>query len=378
MQALREFRIGEGGLLRRCEKAARLTTLRRQIVTAISVTWVPVVALGLINERSTGLRDPLIHTASLHVRLLVAIPLLLTLDQVFPRVCRGTLQQLVSQSFVPAAAQERFDRMLRKVTLVADSFVPELLLAFLAFGMGLAAVLDLLPATGLARRGPLTAARVWYGLANWPVLQFLLWRSLWRWVIWVRVLIGLCRIDLDLVAAHPDQCGGISFLRIPSIGYCATLLFAISAVLCSDQARRLEDVTLASLAPFLIVFITAGALLAFGPLLLFSPRLLRLRREGRVQYAGLGVAYGRSFHRQWIASGEPADRLAGSATQPLADLGGIYRETIDRLHPLLFDKRDLIVLLVATLLPMVPIMLWHVPRHDWEKLIGLLTGRSLR
>jgi hypothetical protein len=378
MQAIRDFRIGEGGLLRRCEKAVGLTTLRRQILTAISLTWVPVVALSLINERLTGLREPLVHAPSLHVRLLVAVPVLLTLDQVFPRVCRSALEQLAAQSFLPDSAQEPFDNLLRRSTRLADSLVPELLLALLAFGLGAGSVVGLVPNSALARSAGLSAAHIWYALADGPVLQFLLWRSLWRWAIWMFVLRGLAGLDLDLVAAHPDRRGGVSFLRIPSVGYCAGLLFAISTVLCSEQGQRLfRGVSLASFTPLLALFAAVGALLAFGPLLLFTPRLLQLRREGRVEYGALATAYARHFQREWIARGERAGQLTG-ATQPLADLTTVYRDTVDRLLPVLFDRRDLIALLVATLLPVVPVMLLKVPREDWKELLGLLTGSTLR
>jgi hypothetical protein len=377
--AIRNLRIGEGGLLRRFESAAHLTRLPQQILTALAITWFPVVALSLLNERLTGLREPLVHAPSLHVRLLVAMPVLLILDHVFPRSCRSTLEQLASQSFVPAAAEPRFERILRSAMRMADSLVPELLMAALALGFGVGALAGVVPKSGLPSEIGLTAAHVWYALADGPLLQFLLWRSLWRWAIWVRVLIGLARIELDLVPSHPDRRGGISFLRLPSLGYCSTLLFAISSVLCADQAPRFTfGGTLASYTPLLLVFGIVGALIAFGPLLLFSPQLIRLRRRGVVEYAGLGSRYGRRFERAWIHGGEPPDRLEGRDTQPLADLGSIYRDTVDRLRPLMFDGRDLVVLLVATLIPLVPVMLLHVPREDWSKLLGLLTGGALR
>jgi hypothetical protein len=315
----------------------------------------------------------------MHVRLLVAVPVLLILDHVFPRVCRSTLEQLVYQSFVPESAGDRFDRVLRGATRVADSLAPEVLLALLAFCLGIGALVGVVPTVGTGHRNVLTAAHAWYALADWPVLQFLLWRSLLRWAIWVRVLVGLSRIDLDLVPSHGDRRGGISFLRLPSIGYCGALLFAISSVLCADQVGRVHlDASLASFTPLVFVFATVGTLVAFGPLLLFSPLLLRVRRDALVRYSGLGTGYGRGFQRRWLDSRAPADQLQAGATQPLADLAAIYRDPIDSLRPLLFDRRDMIVLLVATLLPMVPVLLVHVPDEDWQRLIGILTGGALR
>src|SRR5581483_291785 len=180
----------------------------------------------------TGLREPLLHGPAMHVRLLVAVPVLLALDHVFPVVCRSTLEQLVSQSFVPESARDRFDKILRAATRVADSLLPEGLLVLVAACVAIGALVGVVPAVGPAPRGVLTAANVWYAVADWPVLQFLLWRSLLRWAIWVGVLVGLSRLRLDLVPSHGDRRGGISFLRVTSMGYCAALLFAISSVLC--------------------------------------------------------------------------------------------------------------------------------------------------
>ena len=131
-------------------------------------------------------------------------------------------------------------------------------------------------------------------------MQFLLWRSLWRWAIWVRVLIGLGRIELDLVPSHPDRRGGISFLRWPSTGYCSMLVFAISSMLCASQVTRFtaSGVTLKTFTPLLIAFAAAGTLIAFGPLLVFSPQLMRARRIGLIEYGRLGAEYGRGFQRR--------------------------------------------------------------------------------
>ncbi|MDQ3363809.1 MAG: hypothetical protein M3680_00050 [Myxococcota bacterium] len=110
------------------------------------------------------------------------------------------------------------------------------------------------------------------------MFEFLLFRSLWRWAIWVRVLGGLARIDLDPM--HPDRRGGIAFLRLPSIGYCAMLLFTVASVLCAEwHDLAFFGVTLVSFAPLLVLFAAVGTLVAFGPLLLFRCVSTSLRQR---------------------------------------------------------------------------------------------------
>jgi hypothetical protein len=372
-----EFRIGEGGLLRRFETVLRLTSLRRQIATAVAITWVPLMLLGFVSEWISGHPEPLLRDLSMHVRLLVAAPMFLLLDQQFPLVCRRMLEQVVDQSFVPEDAQPRFDRMLRGVTRLADSSLPELLLAALGVALGLGAFFGFLPVSGITRSTGLTAAQLWYALTDWPFFQFLLWRSLWRWGIWVRILIGLSRIDLNLVPTHPDRRGGISFFRYPSIDYCAILLFAISSVLCAEwRGRYFLGTTLASFKPLLAMFGAVATLIAFGPLLFFSPQLFRARRQGLVECDGFATTHNRRFQREWIDESDSEGRVSRN-TQQLAAAVEIYRETVFQLRLVLFYGRDVVILLVATLLPVFPVMLIRVPPEDWQGLLGLLTGGRL-
>src|SRR5690349_8324429 len=124
---LRDFHIGEGGLLRRFEKRTRLTSLPRQIATAIGVTWVPLVVFALLDEHLSGRREPLLHSAAMHVRLLIAAPVFLVLDRMFPWSCKITLEQLVANAMIPAPSLPRFERLLRSAARKTDAALPELL-----------------------------------------------------------------------------------------------------------------------------------------------------------------------------------------------------------------------------------------------------------
>jgi hypothetical protein len=154
------------------------------------------------------------------------------------------------------------------------------------------------------------------------------------------------------------------------------LMFALSSMLCASQVTRFtaSGVTLSTFAPLLLAFAATATLIAFGPLLLFSPQLFRARRLGLIEYGRLGAEYGRGFQNRWFSEHRPGAGLGPRSTQPLSDLAVTYRDTIDRFRVLLFDKRDVIALLMATLAPMVPVILMRVPTEDWRKLLTTLTG----
>jgi hypothetical protein len=371
-----DFQIGEGGLLRRFEVVAHLTRVGRQILTAVLVTWVPIMVLGLINEHLKGHPEPLLHHAATHVRLLVAAPVFLFIDTMFPRSCRIILEQLAFKNFVPDAAEPTLQRILRSGTRLANSWVPEALLMVLSIGLGISALLGIVPASGVVRGpGERTPAEIWYTLTDWPFVQFLLWRALWRWVIWVRIVFGLSRIQLDLVPTHPDRRGGISFLRLPSVGYCAFLLFAVASMLCAEWGERLTfDRSFRGFLPLLALFAGAGGLIAFGPLLAFAPQLFRARRQGIIDCGGRACDEGRRFQRRVAQARAIDDPAAAVEVSALCDVGVVYREAVDRLQIVLVDRRDLIALLIATLLPVLPMMVLRIPMEDWRGLASMLTG----
>jgi hypothetical protein len=354
-----EFRIGEGGLLHRVERVAHLTSLRRQIITVVAATWLPLLVVGAVTELVTDREAPLLRDLAVHVRFLVATPVFLILDHVFPRSCRNALNELVASSFVAPEAEPRFEQLIRRASRVADSSA-ELLLAALAMALGLLGAAGLVPLGGLGRGTPLTAVQLWYALIGWPMFQFLLWRSLWRWAIWAAILYGLSRLRLRLVPTHPDRHGGLGFLTLPSNRYCALLLFALSSVLCAEW----------------------GTKLAFSSAVASSRSSSRSSPPARSSRSDrCSCSCRSSTERGSRASRNVASRRAsmggGSSGTGCREARSRCWANVDRMRPVLVDTRGLVVLLVATLLPVVPLMLAHVPREDWSILLKMLTGGRL-
>ena len=370
---LRDLRLGEGGLLHRIELRARLTGLRQQLVAAVALTWVPLLALGLVSELVLGRRDPLLRDVSVHVRLLVAAPVFVVIDRSCPAAGRNTLVRLVREGFVRPSDEPRLANIARSARQLTDSTIPEVFLGLAAFGVGVAGVFGVVSLGGLARNGRLSASQIWYGLAAWPFFQFLLWRSLWRWVVWGRILFAVSRIDLVLVPSHPDKRGGVTFLSQPSISYCALFLFAVSSVLSAEWAEKISIPNVERLDPLLVAYVVAAALIAFGPLLPFAPMLERARNAGLEQCGELATSFARHLQAEQAATDTPIS----VNPERLAYMTIIFNESVDRVRVVLFDRRDVIVLLVATLLPVVPVALAQIPREDWTVLLKLVTGARL-
>ncbi len=367
-------RIGEGGPLRRLELLCGLTTVGRQTVAFLVVAWCPLLAFGLVHEAVTARADPLLHHVATHVRLLVAAPLFLLLDAWFPALCRQMLALLVEQSFVADDDRERFDALVRRAKQRSDSWVVEAMLVVLAVGLGAAALFGALPVTGLSVRTGPAISRIWFALVSLPLVEFLLLRSLWRWAVWGTILVELARLGLKVVPTHPDRCGGIAFLRLPSLRYCTVFLFAVASVMAAEWGDRLAvHADPSGLRPVLLLFVTVAIVVAIGPTLVLTPQLQAARYAGLQQIAELSSRANRHFHERFAASGGQ-DVPDAVEAQGLAAITALYQETVDKLQYTLFRRSDLLVLAAATTFPVIVALVARVPARDWMQLGGSLFG----
>jgi hypothetical protein len=111
-----------------------------------------------------------------------------------------------------------------------------------------------------------------------------------------------------------------------------------------------------------------------GPLLAFSPHLMRARRAGLRKYGKLASRYVEEFDQKWVRGGAPADeQLIGSADiQSLADLGNSF-EIIKGIRPIPFTKETVIQFIVIIMLPVLPLTLTIMPLEELiTKFLGVI------
>jgi hypothetical protein len=372
-----ELRLGIGGPLYRVERAARVERVRRLIPLLIAVTWVPLCVFALVQWARRGASDSLIRDWSVHGRLLVAMPVIVSAERLLDQIARVALARVFDEELVPPASAPKVRAMLRAVERWRDAAWFESLLLVAALVVGIASLVGWIPTSGvLAGSGTYRydGVRLWYGLVSLPIFQLILWRSLFRFALWLRVLVGLARTPLALIATHADRHGGIAFLRMPSIVYGALLLLATSAVLCGGWATEIakRGVPMATFRSPFLVFVVLGVVVVLVPLLMFTPQLWRARVVGLRRYGGLVTDYARRFQTRWIESGDRTALLGTPDIQSLADLLNAYQHSVAELGTMLFGKRDIVVVAAAALLPAVPLLFLEGPAHEVVKRVARL------
>jgi hypothetical protein len=374
------FHIGIGGPFHRLERAAGVDKLGRLVPLLVGATWAPLALLTLAEWMLERRPEPLLRDLSVHARLLIALPLLLFSQRFLDRSCGTAIARLFDEGYVPAASTARVRALLRRVERWRDAALPEALLLLVALGAGIATLVGWLAPTGLAHglsESRLGAVRIWYALLSLPLFQFVLWRSLLRWALWVCVLVGLARVPLRLLPAHADRCAGLSLLKQPTLAYWPVLLLAASSVLCAGWVTQvtLYGASIDRFRPVFVGCVLIGVVVALAPLLVFLPQLVRARLLGLRQYGGLVSDYTQRFNEHWIDRTERPDLLGTPEIQSFADLSTAYRENVEKIGFVIFGVADGLLLLVAALVPALPFLFLQGSAHDAiKKLLGLVAG----
>jgi hypothetical protein len=179
-----------------------------------------------------------------------------------------------------------------------------------------------------------------------------------RLFIWFRFLWQVNRINLNLIPTHPDRCGGLSFIGKGSYAY-APILFAQGAILAGIVAGRVlyRAESLQSFKFQIGGFIVFFLLVVLGPLLMFTPRLSKVRRKGLADYGLFAQRYVERFDRKWLGGSSPSEELLGAADiQSLADLGNSY-DIVREMRVIPFGLQDVSRLALAAAAPLSPLLL---------------------
>jgi hypothetical protein len=344
------------------------------------------MAWAIINAKVFAgvVEEPLLQHFGVHVRCLVAIPLLIAAESVAEAISRRIFPYFVTSGIVTEASQPRFVELLRKAVRLRDSWlvsaviaVMVLLLAWRFTGADEALHTDALAwavssKTGQPRVG---FGGWWFLFVVRPVLTFLLLHWVWRLVIVAVLFWRIAHLDLRLVPTHPDRTGGLGFLEQAPIAF-SLIVLAMSAVIASHWAHQIlyHQTHVTSLQLPLAVFVAAMLVLFLGPFLLFSLQLRTLKRRSLLEYGALVGEHGWLVQQRWIV-GEPVEDtglLDAPELGPVADTVSMY-EAVERIRMAPLGKQSIIAVVAPALLPMIPVVAIEVPvKETLLKLLGAL------
>jgi hypothetical protein len=361
-----------------------LQLVRRRIVVIALLAWLPLLLLTLVGHQAFGgVAIPFVADAEVHVRFLVAVPLLVAAELLVHHRMRQVPQLFLDRHLIPEDALPRFREALASVLRLRNSVAAEVLLILFVYGVGVLVIwrhyvaIDAATwyATPSSSGAQLSLAGIWFGYVSLPIFQFLLIRWYFRVFIWARFLWLVSRIPLNLLPMHPDRAGGLGFLSISVQGF-VMIAVAHGAMLAAYLADRILH-TGATLPSFMFeigAIVAFVLVLALGPLFVFSVQLAAAKRRGTLEYNTLAERYVRDFDTKWLRGGaQPGEELLGSGDiQSLTDLGSSL-DVVKEMRTVPIVRADVALLVGATLLPISPLLLTMMPLEELlQKLMGVL------
>ena len=134
-----DFSLVLGGplfqLLRRAHLSDNALTLARQRVIVISLlAWLPLLVLSALEGKALGgsAAIPFLLDVEVHVRFLVAMPLLIAAELVVHQRMRTLLKGFLERQLIPESAMTRFDAAIASLLRLRNSVLAEVLLIALS------------------------------------------------------------------------------------------------------------------------------------------------------------------------------------------------------------------------------------------------------
>jgi hypothetical protein len=371
--------IFDGGPPLRLEKSLGLIKpdQRRSVQRAalvVLIVWAPLVIFSAIESLALGENrlGSLMGDLTVISRYLIATPLFILAEEFTILRIGQIARHFIDAGIVTARDRPRFDAIIGQARKFLNSASVELLVVILAY-LTVIVLTQTFPTEDIPpwhkASGGVTGyswAGWWHALVSVPVALVLLLGWLWRILIWGLFLFQVSRLDLQLVAAHPDLVGGLQFVGL-SVRAFLLLSFAISTTVAGGVAQRVlyTGTSFFSFIYVIIAVVILSLLLFVGPLLVFGRKLVEARRRGIIDYGGLAGAVGSQLEKKWLDDRKSVNEGALDV-QHFSATTDLYQvvSNVYQMKPFPVATQDLIALIVVTLLPFLPALLFEIPLNE--------------
>jgi hypothetical protein len=341
--------------------------LAYQIALAVLIAWLPLLILTAYQGAAFGntVQVPFLVDLVQYARFLVALPCAIALGHyVNPRLA-SVLNSFLQGNIVTDKDVPRFEAAIVRAKTLRSSIIAEVVILALVF-LYTSLRLHRESSTDIsswhyARHGALisaTAADWWFLWVSMPLLLFgwFLWG--WRLGVWTYLLFRISRLDLRVVATHPDRTGGLNFIQVGMRRF-SVLVFAISCILCASIGEEIlfNGATLRSYELELALFFLMCLAVILGPLMMFTPILIRSKLEYWGKYGPLAGSYVQGFDEKWFVQADYRHHsLLGSPDlQSLADLRHSYAG-ISEMRTVLVSRTTVGIFGIAYVVPAIPLL----------------------
>lgn len=379
-----DFSLVIGGPLYQLYLATRLARdpldliIRRTVVIAL-VCWLPLLVLtAAAGKLASGVAVPFARDPEVHIKLLLAVPLLIVAEKLVHERIRIVVLQFLHRNIIAAEDHVRYEKVIDSAMRIRDSFLIEILLFVVVIGVGFwmwrenlsltvsSVTLSSWYAVNDGSAWHLTKAGKYYAFVSLSIFRFLLLRWYFRLLIWYRFLWDVKGLPLQFNFYHPDRAAGLGFLSISLVAFSPVFVAQTTALAGVIYTRilysgeRLTDfkVEIAGALLFCLLVVTV-------PLTFFTVKLERAGRIAKREFGVLSSRYVDDFRSKWVKGNVgPDEHLLGTPDmQSLADLANSFNVVVG-MNILPVTKRTLMRVLLAIGAPLAPLIFTLFPLHE--------------
>jgi hypothetical protein len=383
-----DFSLVLGGPLYQLYLATRLARphlelVVRRMLAASLICWLPLLVLAAVaGQLTSGAPIPFLRDPEVHIRFLVALPMLIASEVFVHDRMRNIVSQFLSRNIIASEDRPHFEKLIASAMSLRNSVVIEivLLVATVPLGAWLSGRNFALHLSSWFQNydpagSHLTAGGWYYVFVSLAIFRFILLRWYFRLFIWYRFLWQVRAIPLHFNLFHPDRAGGIGFLSSSTDAFTPVFVAqtAVVAGTIFTQIRYTGEKLPQYLTEITGVLIFVVLTLTF-PLGFFFVQLQNAARRAKREFGILASSYVDDFHRKWIEGrNSAAEPLLGTSDiQSLADLANSF-EVISRIRMIPISKEVLSRLVINVAIPFLPLIFTMVPLAELlEKVLKIM------
>jgi hypothetical protein len=378
-----EFSIIRGGLMDRFLHLLKISSPQndsalRKIVFFISITWIPLLLISAFEGLLWGenIQIPFIIEFATHIRLLLAIPLLVAAEKIVDARVKISINQFRRSGLIAESGLPKFEIARVKADRMCESVWAEvIILVFIVLNLFFRINANEIGLTtwvfpDIADQNALSFAGYWAAFVSLPIFQFMLLRWIWRWFIWLRLLNLISKSDLRLLPLHPDKSGGLGFLGESPLPF-SVFTFVLSIVFSGLLAERVLffNFILQEHYPLIGAFVLICVFINVIPLLVFVKNLSQARSKGIQEYHALVAHHHKQFEQKWLAQTDKEDILGHPDVSSAADILTVY-EAVRSMTIFPFNIKTMMVSVMISLLPLVVVFALQLPVADLLKMLA--------
>ena len=342
------------------------------------ITWLPLGLLaiyyGTFNDDNTTIS--FFEDFVVHVRFLFVIPFLIIIEKM---VNKNFIEYIKNtDNIIPDAQQLKYNRLVKLLGKLTSSFLPEIIVLVIYYTVIITNP-QILSLEESGRNYLTYSGSITLNIAGWynflfciPIYLLVMFRWLWRWIVWFYSMIRISHFKIYADPLHADKMAGLGYLNLVPLTF-SFILIAPSAMLSAEIGIDIvyNNASFMSYYQMILIYVFLSPIILYSPLFAFMPILTNTRSEGILKFGDLVRKHNFDYVQKWINGKQGKDDpiLGTMDNSSLADINGSYAPV----EGIKMIPMDLVLILRSVIMNIIPYIPLVFTYYSFAELFKLFT-----